>query len=312
MSSPLTSNHVAQAMMRLRGVVHHTPVLTSQALNQEVGAQIFFKCENFQRVGAFKFRGAYNAIAQLTAEQKQKGVATHSSGNHAQGVALAAALQGVRAVVVMPPDAPAIKRAATAAYGAEIVTVPAVEREKTSAALAHDHGYTLIHPYDNPAVIAGQGPAAWEFFEQVGPLDELLVPVGGGGLISGAALATAALCPTCRVVGVEPATGDDAGRSWRAGEIIALEHVPQTIADGARTRFIGHHNLAVMRQYVADMTVATDDEIRLALNWLWGRLKIVVEPTAALPLAALLAGRVVHGRRVGVLLSGGNVDLAAG
>lgn len=303
-------NDVAHAMIRLRGIAHQTPVLSSRTLNEQVGAELFFKCENFQRVGAFKFRGAYNAIAQLTADQKARGVVTHSSGNHAQGVALAAALLGVPAVVVMPPDAPAVKRAATAAYGAQIVSAPAVEREKTSAALAHEHGYTLIHPYDDPQVIAGQGTAAWELFEEVGGLDVLLAPVGGGGLLSGCALAAAALAPHCQVMGVEPATGDDAGRSWRAGEIIALEHVPQTMADGARTRFIGQHNLAIMRRYVADMTVATDDEIRQALGWVQGRLKIVVEPTAALPLAALLAGRLdVRGRRVGIVLSGGNVDL---
>ena len=305
-----TPDHVAEATHRLQGIAHQTPVLTSRLLNAHVGAELFFKCENFQRVGAFKFRGAYNAIAQLTAAEQARGVVTHSSGNHAQGVALAAALLGVPSAAVMPPDAPVIKRTATAAYGAEIITAPAVAREKASAEVVQTRGYTLIHPYDDPAVIAGQGTAAWEFFEQIGPLDTLLTPVGGGGLLSGSALATAALCPTCHVIGVEPAAGDDAGRSWRTGQIVTLDHVPDTIADGARTRFIGQHNLAIMRQHVADMTTATDEELREALRWLWGHLKVVVEPTAALPLAAILAGRVpVRGQRVGVVLSGGNTDV---
>lgn len=307
---PLQPADVQQAMVRLAGVAHHTPVFQSRWLNEQLGAELFFKAENFQRVGAFKFRGAYNAISQLSPPQKAAGVITHSSGNHAQGVALAAQLLGVKAVVVMPPNAPAVKKAATVGYGATIVLAPAEQREEVSGRLAAEQGYTLIHPYDDDQVIAGQGTAAWELFDEVGQLDFLVVPTGGGGLLSGTALAAAGQCPSCQVVGVEPTTGDDAGQSWRQNKIVALPAVPQTIADGVRTRFIGERNLAVMRQYVAEMLTATDEELLEALHLIWSRLKLVVEPTSALPLAALLNGRLpVTGRRVGIILSGGNVDL---
>lgn len=315
MSSPLKlpdPTAVSQAMQRLIGVAHHTPVLTSRTLDGRTGCHVFLKCENFQRVGAFKFRGAYNALSQLSAAQKAAGVITHSSGNHAQGLALAAQLLGIHAVVVMPADAPANKRAATAAYGAEIVPCDPLERDAVTTGLIQRHGYTLIHPYDNPHIIAGQGTAAWELFAEVGALDYLFVPVGGGGLISGSALAAAAQSPACRVVGVEPEVAADANRSWREGRIVTLEQVPQTIADGLRTRYVGQHNLPIMQKYVADMTAVSEDAIREALEFAWERLKIVIEPSAAVALAPLLTGSYpLKGQRVGVILSGGNVNVAA-
>jgi len=305
----LTLSDVAAAAERLRDIAHRTPVHTSRTLDALAGCQIFLKCENFQRVGAFKFRGAYNAISQLSPEQKAAGVVTHSSGNHAQGVALAAQLLGVPATIVMPDDAPAVKREATAGYGARIVSAPAAQREKVSAQLARDEGLTLVHPYDDDRIIAGQGTAAWELFEQVEGLELLFVPVGGGGLISGSALAAAARQPGCRVVGVEPAIADDANRSWRSGTVQVLDQPPPTIADGLRTRFIGERNLAVMRQYVYDMTTVSEEEIVAALRFVWQRLKIIIEPSSAVALAPLLSGRYpAPGRRVGVILSGGNVD----
>ncbi|MCP4426203.1 MAG: pyridoxal-phosphate dependent enzyme, partial [Chloroflexi bacterium] len=308
--SHLSPSVVAKAAKRLAGIANKTPVFTSRALNERAGCEIFLKCENFQRVGAFKFRGAYNAISQLSAAQKAAGVITHSSGNHAQGVALAAKLLGVQAIIVMPEDAPAIKREATAGYGAEIISCPAIDREKVSAEQISQHNYTLIHPYDNDQVIAGAGTAAWELFAEIGPLDALFVPVGGGGLISGSALATAAQSPGCRVVGVEPELGADANRSWREGQVITLDHVPDTIADGLRTRFIGDRNLAVMRQYVTDMTAVSEEAILETLQFLWSRLKIVVEPSSAVALAPLFTGQYpAAGQRVGVILSGGNVDI---
>ncbi len=304
-----TPDDVAAAAERLHGIAHRTPVLTSRTLDALAGGAVFLKCENFQRVGAFKFRGAYNAISQLSAEQKAGGVVTHSSGNHAQGVALAARLLGVPATVVMPDDAPAVKRAATAGYGARIVSAPAVQREQLSAQLARDEGLTLVHPYDDDRIIAGQGTAAWELFAQVEGLELLFVPVGGGGLISGSALGAAARQPGCRVVGVAPAIADDANRSWRSGEVVTLAEAPATIADGLRTRFIGARNLAVMRRYVYDMTSVSEEEIVAALRFIWQWLKIIVEPSSAVAVAPLLSGRYpAAGRRVGVILSGGNVD----
>lgn len=306
----LSPDAIPQAAARLAGVAHVTPVLTSRTLNARYGAEVFLKCENFQRGGAFKFRGAYNACAQLGAEARRRGVVTHSSGNHAQGVALAAQWLGLPAVVVMPEDSPQVKLAATAGYGARIVTCPAVEREQVSRRLAEAEGYTLIHPYDDDRVIAGQGTAAYELFQAVAGLEALFVPVGGGGLISGCALAAAGVAAGCRVIGVEPEQADDANRSWRAGRVIVLPHPPTTIADGLRTRFIGERNLALMRRYVADMITVSEAEIMAALRFAWERLKIVVEPSGATPLAALLAGRYPPaGRRVGVLISGGNVAL---
>lgn len=311
MVSGLAPQDVGAAMKRLSGVVNRTPVMTSRTLNQLTGAEIYCKCENFQRVGAFKFRGAYHALLRLSPEHRAAGVTTHSSGNHAQGIALAARLQRIPATIVMPRDAPAIKRAATEAYGASIVLCDAVDREAVSAQLVREQGLTLIHPYDNDDIIAGQGTAAWELFGEVGELDILFVPVGGGGLISGSALATAARRSDCRVVGVEPAQAADANASWRTGKVVTLDSVPQTIADGLRTRFVGERNLAVMRRYVHDMTVATELEIAAALKFVWERMKIVIEPSAATALAPALSGNYdVSGKRVGVIFSGGNVDVA--
>jgi threonine dehydratase len=302
---------VLTAAQRIQGIANRTPVMTSRTLNRLTGREIYLKCENFQRVGAFKFRGAYNAVSQLTEAQKAAGVVTHSSGNHAQGLALAAQLLGVKATVVMPDDSPAIKKAATAGYGAHIVTCPAIERDKVCAALIAEHGYALIHPFDNWEIIAGQGTAVLELFEEVGDLDLLFVPVGGGGLISGSALATALKSPNCRVVGVEPAAGDDANQSWRDGRITTLPAVPDTIADGLRTRAIGERNLAVMGRYVQEMTAVPETAIIETLKFLWQRMKLVVEPSAAVALAPLFTGQyTAPGQRVGVILSGGNADVA--
>jgi threonine dehydratase len=313
----ITAEAVLAAAERLSGVAHRTPVLTSRTLDERLAAgqtppRVFFKCENFQRMGAFKFRGAYNAISLLSPAERAAGVITHSSGNHAQGLALAARLLGVRAVVVMPADAPPNKRAATEGYGAEVIPCDALYREEVTAELIAKHGYTLVHPFDNDSIIAGQGTAALELFDEVGPLDDLFVPVGGGGLISGSALAAQLRAPGCRVVGVEPALGADANRSWRSGEVYKLDAVPVTIADGLRTRAIGRRNLDIMRRHVADMTTADEGEILAALEFIWSRLKIVVEPSSAVALAPLLSGRYVvpPGARVGVLLSGGNVNVA--
>ncbi len=308
--SLLTPAAIAPTAERLRTVVNRTPVLTSRTLNQRVGCEVFLKCENFQRVGAFKFRGAYNAVSQLSAEQQAAGVVTHSSGNHAQGLALAAKLLGVSAVVVMPDNAPANKRAATASYGAEIVACNAVDRERISAELVASHGYTLIHPYDNDHIILGAGSAAHELFDEVGALDGLLVPVGGGGLISGSALAAAAHAPNCQVIGVEPDRADDANRSWRSGQIVTLDAVPDTIADGLRTRFIGQRNLTVMRQYVHAMTTVSESDILETLEFIWTYFKIIVEPSSAVALAPLLMGHIQPpGPRIGVIISGGNVNV---
>jgi threonine dehydratase len=307
----LHPSQIAAVAERLAGIVNRTPVLTSRTLDEMTGNQLFLKCENFQRVGAFKFRGAYNAVSQLSPEERAAGVVTHSSGNHAQGLALAARLLGVPATIVMPEDAPRIKKAATAAYGATIITCPAIEREKISAELVKRHGYTLIHPYDNDNIILGAGTSAWELFEQVGELDLLFVPVGGGGLISGCALAAAAASPNCRVVGVEPEIAADAGISWRENGIHTLDYVPPTVADGLRTRFIGRRNLPIMHQYVHDMTTVSEEAILETLQFLWQRMKIIVEPSSAVALAPIFSGSYnVEGKRIGVLLSGGNVDMA--
>ncbi len=301
---------VSAAAENIKGIANRTPVMTSRTLNEITGREIYLKCENYQRVGAFKFRGAYNAVSQLSAEQKAVGVVTHSSGNHAQGLALAAKLQGVKATIVMPDDAPPVKKAATAGYGADIVTCPAFDRERVSAELIEKHGYTLIHPYDNENIIAGAGTAALELFEEIGDLDLIFTPVGGGGLISGTALATALKSPSCQVIGVEPKAGDDVNQSWRANKVITLDHVPNTIADGLRTRFVGNHNLEVMHHYVHDMTTAEEEETIDTLKFLWTRMKILVEPSSAVALAPLFTQKYTKpGQKVGIILSGGNADI---
>lgn len=313
-SAPLPSYaDVEAAAERLRGVAHRTPVLTSSAVDARAGAAVFFKCENLQRVGAFKFRGAYNALSRLTPAQRDAGVVTWSSGNHAQAVALAARLTGVHATIVMPEDAPAPKLAATRGYGAEVVTYRRGEvvREELGARIARERGATIVPPYDHFDVIAGQGTAAKELIDEVGPLDLVLAPCGGGGLLSGTALAVRALAPGCRVVGVEPAAADDATRSFRTGTLHRV-HEPATIADGARTPSLGELTFPLVRANVDAMVTVPDDAIRAAMRFLWERLKLVVEPTGALAYAALHAG--VTGdvpARVGVVISGGNVDLDA-
>ncbi|WP_093415608.1 threo-3-hydroxy-L-aspartate ammonia-lyase [Saccharopolyspora flava] len=303
--------HVVVAGERLAGVAHRTPVLRSRLVDEAVGAEVFFKAENFQRMGAFKFRGAYNAVASLPEEQRRRGVVTFSSGNHAQAIALACRLLGVPATIVMPHDAPAAKVAATSGYGGKIVRYDryAEDREAIGTALAEEQGLTLIPPYDHPDVIAGQGTAAKELFEEVGELDALFAPLGGGGLLSGTALATRALSPGCRVFGVEPEAGDDGLRSLRGGEIVHID-TPRTIADGAQTQHLGEHTFAIIRNAVDDIRTATDAQLVEAMRLFATYLKIVVEPTGCLGLAAVRnAAAEIEGERVGVIISGGNVDL---
>ncbi|MFI1505307.1 pyridoxal-phosphate dependent enzyme [Streptomyces sp. NPDC020597] len=307
---PITLDDVRDAAVRLKGVAHRTPVLRSRTLDRIVGAEVLLKCENFQRVGAFKFRGAYNAASRLTPEQLSRGVAAYSSGNHAQAVALAARELGAAAVIVMPEDAPRSKRAATEGYGAEIVTYDRYsgDRVAIAEALAADRGLALIPPYEHPHVMAGQGTAALELLEEAGELDVLLAPVGGGGLIAGSATAVKGLRPGIRVVGVEPEAGDDTKRSLEAGRRVEIP-VPRTIADGQALHTPGELTFSVNRRLVDAITLVSDDEIRAAMRFAFERLKIVVEPSGATPLAALLAGRVGDlPRRVGVIVSGGNID----
>ena len=303
---------VAAAAQRLVGNAHPTPVLTSRQVDECTGCQVFFKCENFQRIGAFKFRGAFNAISQLTAEQKQRGVLAYSSGNHAQAVALAAKLVESSALIVMPVDAPPVKVAATRGYGAEVVLYDkhTTVREELAAQIAHDRGLTVIPPYDHPHVVAGQGTAAKELIQDAGPLDYLFVCVGGGGLISGCAVAANALSPGCKVIGVEPEAGDDATRSFKT-KTLQTCYNPDTIADGARTHSLGKVTFPLVLQYVHDMVTVTDAQLLEAMLYLWERMKIVVEPTGALGVAALFQRKVdiLPGSRVGVIISGGNVDI---
>lgn len=306
-------DEVLAAARQIAGAAHRTPVMTSRLLDAACGNQVFLKCENFQRVGAFKFRGAFNAISRLSAAEKAAGVITHSSGNHAQAVALVSQMRGVKATIVMPVNAPALKLAATRAYGAAVVLYdPATAvREAISQELAQRDGYVLIPPYNHPHIVAGQGTAALELFEETGPLDYLFVPCGGGGLLSGSALAAKHRAPGCRVIGVEPAAGDDATRSFHSGVLQTVRN-PQTIADGAATGSLGDLTFAMIRRYVDDMLTVSDEDLVRTLAFVWTRLKLVVEPTGVLGLAALFNHRVaLTGRRVGVILSGGNVDLAA-
>ncbi|MBB6583706.1 threo-3-hydroxy-L-aspartate ammonia-lyase [Ralstonia solanacearum] len=308
---PITYDDVVAAHARLQGQAHRTPVLTSTTANALTGAELFFKCENFQRMGAFKFRGAYNALSQFTPEQRKAGVITFSSGNHAQAIALSARLLGMRAVIVMPKDAPAIKVEATRGYGGEVVFYDRYteDREAIGRRLAEQHGLTLIPPYDHPHVMAGQGTAAKELIEETGPLDLLLVCLGGGGLLSGCATAARALSPACRIIGVEPEAGNDGQQSLRKGEIVHID-TPTTIADGAQTQHLGHYTFAVIRELVDDIATVSDADLVDTMRFFAGRMKIVVEPTGCLAAAAALQQRVdVRGKRVGVIVSGGNVDL---
>ncbi len=306
-----TFDDVKIAAQRIFDVAHLTPVLTSRTADARAGAKLFFKCENLQRAGAFKFRGATNAIAALAEERKRRGVITYSSGNHAQAMALAGQLQGVKVLVIMPSDAPAMKVAATRGYGAEVVFYDRFkeDREALGRQLAEQDGLPLIPPYDHPDVIAGQGTAALELIEEVGPLDVLLAPLGGGGLLAGCALAAKALSPDCTVIGVEPEAGNDGQQSFRKGEVVRIP-VPETIADGAMTTYLGAHTFAVIRALARDIVTVPDGMLVEAMRFFLERMKIVVEPTGCLAAAAALNGVYpCAGKRVGVILSGGNVDL---
>lgn len=305
-----TYDDVVAAAARLRGHAHRTPVFTSRTADAELGARVFFKCENLQRMGAFKFRGAFNALSRFDARQRRAGVVTFSSGNHAQAIALSARLLGVPATIVMPTDAPAAKVAATRGYGGQVVLYDRYtqDREQIGRELADAHGLTLVPPYDHPDVIAGQGTAAKELLEEVGGLDALFVPLGGGGLLSGTALAAKALWPACRVYGVEPEAGDDGRRSLRSGTIVHIE-TPKTIADGAQTQHLGQLTFPIIRRDVEDILTATDAQLVEAMRFFASRMKLVVEPTGCLAFAAARAAEGLAGKRVGVVLSGGNVDL---
>lgn len=309
---PVTYADVAAAAERLDGVVHETPVVTSRTVDARANADVHFKCENFQRTGTFKIRGGYTAVSQLSPEAKERGVITYSSGNHAQAVALAGRLLGVDATIVMPETAPQVKLDATRGYGAEVVPYDPAEtvREELGRRLAEERALTLVPPYDHPDVVAGQGTVGDELFEQVGSLDVLLVCCGGGGLLSGCALAAGHHAPDCTVVGVEPEAGDDATRSFYSGTLQTVEN-PDTVADGARTPYLGDVTFPLVLEHVDEMVTVSDAALVEAMHLLWERMKIVVEPTGALAAAALLDG-VVPGRdrRIGVTVSGGNVDLA--
>ena len=302
---------IQSAAARLAGTAHRTPVATSRTANQRTGAELFFKCENLQRMGAFKFRGAYNALSQFTPEQRRAGVVAFSSGNHAQAIALSGRLLGIPATIVMPNDAPLMKVDATRGYGAEVQLYNRYkeDREAIGRQLADERGMTLIPPFDHPHVMAGQGTAALELIEDAGPLDVLFVCVGGGGLISGCAVAAKHALPQCRVIGVEPEAGHDVQQSLRRGEIVHID-VPQTIADGAQTQAPGRLTLPVIRALVDDVLPVTDRQLVLTMRFFAERMKMVVEPTGCLAAAAVLEGMLdVRGQRVGIIISGGNVDV---
>jgi threonine dehydratase len=306
----ISFDDILDARRRLDGVAHPTPVLTSTTLDKHCGARLFFKAENFQRAGAFKFRGAYNALSQFDKAQRQGGVITFSSGNHAQAIALAGRLLGIKAVIIMPADAPAIKIDATRYYGGEVVFYDRYreDREALGRRLAAERGLTLVPPFDHPAVMAGQGSVAAELFDSTGPLDLLFVPLGGGGLLSGCAVAARALAPGCRVIGVEPAAGNDGQQSLRSGRIVHID-TPATIADGAQTQQLGDYTFPVLRALVDEIVTVTDDALVTMMRLFASRLKIVVEPTGCLGAAAAYHHGGLAGKKVGVVLSGGNVDL---
>jgi threonine dehydratase len=309
--APVTLDDVRDAAGRIKGVAHRTPVLRSRTIDRMVGAEVFLKCENFQRIGAFKFRGAYNAISRLSPQQLRRGVAAYSSGNHAQAVALAAREAGSTAVIVMPEDAPASKADATAGYGAEIVTYDRYTGDRVAIGerLAAERGLALIPPYEHPHVIAGQGTAGLELIEEAGHLDALLTPVGGGGLMAGCATAATALNPRIRMIGVEPEEGDDTKRSLEAGHRVSIP-VPRTIADGQALEIPGELAFSINQKLVEGIVLVSDEEIREAMRLAFERLKIVIEPSGATALAALLAGKVTPlPARVGVVISGGNIGL---
>lgn len=307
-----TCDDVIAAAARIAGHANRTPVMSSRTLDEELGAEVFFKCENLQRMGAFKFRGAFNALSRFSAEQRAAGVVAFSSGNHAQAIALSARLLGIPATIVMPADAPAVKIEATRGYGGQVVLYDRYteDREQIGRDLAQRHGLTLIPPYDHPDVLAGQGTAAKELFEEVGPLDAFFAPLGGGGLLSGCALAIRALAPACRIYGVEPEAGNDGQRSLRSGAIMHID-TPQTLADGAQTQHLGNLTFPLIQRNVDDILTASDAELVDGMRFLAVRMKLLVEPTGCLGLAAARQRKdELRGKRVGILLSGGNVDLA--
>ncbi len=306
-----TYDDVAAAAARIEGRAHRTPVLISRTADAELGARVFFKCENFQRMGAFKFRGAYNALARFDERQRRAGVVAFSSGNHAQAIALSARLLGMPATIVMPHDAPASKVAATRGYGGNVVEYDRYreDREAIGQRLAGEHGMTLVPPYDHADVIAGQGTAAKELFDEVGALDALFVCMGGGGLLGGSALAARALAPRCKVYGVEPEAGNDGQQSFRSGAIVRIE-TPKTIADGAQTQHLGDLTFPIIRRNVDDILTVTDAELVDGMRFFASRMKMIVEPTGCLGYAAARAMKArLKGQRVSVIVSGGNVDL---
>lgn len=306
----MTFRAIEEAAQRIEGIANRTPVMTSRTVDERVGAQVFFKCENFQRAGAFKFRGACNAMLQLSDDEKRRGVLTFSSGNHAQAIALAGKLFGIPATIIMPDDAPEVKVAATRGYGAQVILYDRNEttREALGKQLSEERGLSVIPPYDDERIVAGQGTTALELIRESGPLDWLLVCCGGGGLLSGCAVAAKHLCPGVKVVGVEPAQADDACRSFET-KFLQTVHNPNTIADGARTPSLGAVTFPLILEFVEAMVRVSEREIIESMFFLWERMKLVVEPTGALAGAALLTGKVPLSGRVGVVISGGNVDL---
>jgi threonine dehydratase len=313
MSAGVTYADIEAAAARIEGVAHRTPVATSSQFDALAGCEAYFKCENLQRMGAFKFRGAYNSLAKMTPEQRKKGVVAFSSGNHAQAVALAGKLLGVPATIVMPKDAPAVKVAATRGYGAEVILYDRAEesREKIASRLAAERGSMVLPPFDHPDVIAGQGTSAKELLEEVGSLDYLFVCTGGAGLLSGCAIAAKHLSPGIKVIGVEPEAGNDVQQSFRAKTIVSIG-VPDTIADGARTQAPSTLTLSLVLEHVHDIVTVSDAQLVDAMRFLWERMKLIVEPTGALAAAAVLdQPDIVRGKRVGIILSGGNADLSA-
>ncbi len=302
---------VVAAAGRIAGHAHRTPVITSRTVDAEFGAEVFFKCENLQRMGAFKFRGAYNALAQFDAQQRRAGVVAFSSGNHAQAIALSARLLDIPATIIMPQDAPAAKIAATRGYGGNVVLYDRYtqDREQIGRELAEQRGMTLIPPYDHAHVIAGQGTAARELFEETGPLDAFFVCLGGGGLLAGSALATRALAPACKLYGVEPEAGNDGQQSFRSGRIVHID-TPKTIADGAQTQHLGNITFPIIRRDVDDVLTVSDAQLVERMGFAASRMKLVIEPTGCLGFAAALQMKEqLRGKRVGILISGGNVDM---
>ena len=306
-----TFDDVTAAAKRLEGTAHRTPVMRSRTIDAQLSAQLFFKCENLQRMGAFKFRGAFNALSKFDERQRKAGVVTFSSGNHAQAIALSARILGINATIIMPNDAPAAKVAATRGYGGNVVQYDRFteDREQIGRDLAEKHGLTLIPPYDHPDVIAGQGTAAKELFEKVGELDALFVCLGGGGLLSGSALSARALSPRCKVYGVEPEAGNDGQQSFHSGKIVHID-TPKTIADGAQTQHLGAYTFEIIRRDVDDILTVSDNALVDSMRFYAERMKLVVEPTGCLSLAGARAMKErIKGQRVGIVISGGNVDL---